>query len=245
MLDIVYRDLKPENILIDATNGYLKLTDFGFAKRMPANGRAWTLCGTPDYLAPEIILSKGYGKGVDFWALGILLYSAFNFYPDINFRCFARKSPKLTKFRQERLQKELEISDFEISDCLTENFDAGLKILNALYEMLMGFTPFYGEPAPMGTYKKIVNDSCKIQISRRFKERPYVKSLITSLLQRDWTKRIGILQNGVFDIVHHEFFGGMARERDDHWMRTLRKEYKSEYVPHVVDSFDSSLFQDI
>lgn len=186
MLDIVYRDLKPENILIDATNGYLKLTDFGFAKRMPANGRAWTLCGTPDYLAPEIILSKGYGKGVDFWALGILLY-----------------------------------------------------------EMLMGFTPFYGEPAPMGTYKKIVNDSCKIQISRRFKERPYVKSLITSLLQRDWTKRIGILQNGVFDIVHHEFFGGMARERDDHWMRTLRKEYKSEYVPHVVDSFDSSLFQDI
>ena len=170
-----------------------------------------------------------------------------NLYPGAegNFRCFARKCPKLTKFRQERLQKELEISDFEISDCLTENFDTGLEILNALYEMLMGFTPFYGEPAPMGTYKKIVNDSCKIQISRRFKERPYVKSLITSLLQRDWTKRIGILQNGVFDIVHHEFFGGMARERDDHWMRTLRKEYKSEYVPHVVDSFDSSLFQDI
>lgn len=60
MLDIIYRDLKPENILIDSKNGYLKLTDFGFAKRMPPNGRAWTLCGTPDYLAPEVILSKGY-----------------------------------------------------------------------------------------------------------------------------------------------------------------------------------------
>ena len=69
--DIIYRDLKPENILIHK-NGYLKLTDFGFAKII--EGRTYTLCGTPEYLAPEIILNKGHGKPVDWWTCGVLLY---------------------------------------------------------------------------------------------------------------------------------------------------------------------------
>lgn len=69
--DIVYRDLKPENLLISA-NGYLKLTDFGFAKQL--EGRTYTLCGTPEYLAPEILLQKGHSKPVDWWCLGILIY---------------------------------------------------------------------------------------------------------------------------------------------------------------------------
>lgn len=69
--NIIYRDLKPENILIDSS-GYLRLTDFGFAKI--CEGRTYTLCGTPEYLAPEIILNKGHGKAVDWWEFGILLY---------------------------------------------------------------------------------------------------------------------------------------------------------------------------
>ncbi|SPO40932.1 probable protein kinase A, catalytic subunit [Pseudozyma flocculosa] len=60
--NIVYRDLKPENILLGA-DGHLKITDFGFAKYVP--DVTWTLCGTPDYLAPEIVSSKGYNKSVD------------------------------------------------------------------------------------------------------------------------------------------------------------------------------------
>ena len=69
--NIIYRDLKPENLLIDI-KGNLKLTDFGFAKIIKS--RTYTLCGTPEYLAPEILLQKWHGKPVDWWCLGILIY---------------------------------------------------------------------------------------------------------------------------------------------------------------------------
>lgn len=69
---IVYRDLKPENILIHYS-GHLKLTDFGFAKYTKGE-KTYTLCGTPSYMAPEIILQVGHGMPADWWATGILFY---------------------------------------------------------------------------------------------------------------------------------------------------------------------------
>ena len=68
---VAFRDLKPENILIDSC-GYLKLTDFGFAKVIKTF--SLTVCGTPDYLPPEVLLNKGHTTSVDFWCLGIFIY---------------------------------------------------------------------------------------------------------------------------------------------------------------------------
>lgn len=73
-LDVVYRDLKPENILLDFT-GHIALCDFGLCKlNMKANDKTNTFCGTPEYLAPEILNGQGYNKTIDWWTLGVLLY---------------------------------------------------------------------------------------------------------------------------------------------------------------------------
>ena len=69
---IAYRDLKPENLVMNSS-GYTKLVDFGLAKQL-ISGKTWTLCGTPDYLAPEIILNEGHDLAVDYWALGVLIF---------------------------------------------------------------------------------------------------------------------------------------------------------------------------
>ncbi|EED20578.1 serine/threonine protein kinase (YPK1), putative [Talaromyces stipitatus ATCC 10500] len=71
---VIYRDLKPENILLDYT-GHIALCDFGLCKLdMKDEDRTNTFCGTPEYLAPELLLGNGYTKSVDFWTLGVLLY---------------------------------------------------------------------------------------------------------------------------------------------------------------------------
>lgn len=84
----VHRDMKPENCLI-GKDGYLKLCDFGMAKRLPSTVQlpsggtevvtlAFTMCGTPEFMAPEFVLSTGYSKGIDWWALGCILVEMYS-----------------------------------------------------------------------------------------------------------------------------------------------------------------------
>ena len=71
--DIVHRDLKLENILVDQ-RGYIKIIDYGLAKMLKDNEEALSFCGTPEYLAPEMVTQQGHDKAVDWWAIGVLMY---------------------------------------------------------------------------------------------------------------------------------------------------------------------------
>lgn len=85
---IIYRDLKPENILI-GKNGHLKFTDFGLSKdgmEFDENDLTFSVCGTPEYIAPEIIKQQGHSAGVDWWSLGILLYELYTGKPPVHDR---------------------------------------------------------------------------------------------------------------------------------------------------------------
>jgi len=80
-LDLIYRDLKPENILLDS-QGHICITDFGLSKEMVVNpDDAKTFCGTPEYLAPEILQGQGHGKAVDWWSLGTLFFEMLDGLP--------------------------------------------------------------------------------------------------------------------------------------------------------------------
>ena len=99
---IVYRDLKPENCLLTCI-GYPTLVDFGFSKRLVGSSRTFSMCGTPLYTAPEIILDKGYSFEVDYWALGVLIYEM-----NIGFTPFYRKG-----ITQEDMDRRIIHADFD------------------------------------------------------------------------------------------------------------------------------------
>lgn len=115
----VYRDLKPENILFDR-EGHLKLVDFGLSKRININDGVYckTIVGTPEYLAPEIILKKKYGNSVDIWNLGCVIYEMI-----------VGKPPFIGKSLKEIYQKIVENEIF---------FNESLNISNEAKKLILG-----------------------------------------------------------------------------------------------------------
>lgn len=81
---IVHRDLKPENVLLSSKddNASIKLADFGFAKKLDLDSEnLTTACGTPGYVAPEILKGSSYGKTVDIWSIGVITFILLCGYP--------------------------------------------------------------------------------------------------------------------------------------------------------------------
>jgi len=141
--DIIYREysppsltpthrcsLKPENVLIDS-EGYIRIADFGLSKKgIKGNVGARSICGTPEYLAPEIIFKMGHGKAVDWWTLGAILYELLTGVPP--FYSSSRDSlfDKI-KFRKQKMPSKLteDCTDL-INQLLEKNPDRRLGSTN-------------------------------------------------------------------------------------------------------------------
>ncbi|CAK69956.1 unnamed protein product (macronuclear) [Paramecium tetraurelia] len=128
-LKVVYRDLKPDNILI-TQDGHLKLTDFGLSKQYDKQDmKFFTFVGTPEYIAPEILLKSGHNTSVDWWSLGILLYEML-----VGYTPFRDTSNNLRMIENKIIQSEIVFPDF----LSTEAKDIISQLLNKDYRNRLG-----------------------------------------------------------------------------------------------------------
>jgi len=168
---IIYRDLKPENILM-GEDGYICLTDFGLAKILEGNEQAYSFCGTPEYLAPEILEEKGHAFPVDWWALGILTYEMI-----VGFPPFYTGSPNNQKMydliktkpvffpdaKKHGIAMSEECKDF-ISKCLQKNPKDRLGSVSGLEEILSH--PWYQSIDQGALLSKSINPEFKPKLSK-------------------------------------------------------------------------------
>ncbi|KAH0832052.1 kinase-like domain-containing protein [Lanmaoa asiatica] len=187
-LDVVYRDLKPENILLDYT-GHIALCDFGLCKlNMKDSDTTNTFCGTPEYLAPEILNGQGYNKVIDWWTLGVLLYEMLSGLPPFY---DGAQMVLLAQIELNRSSTRVEVTDKMYQKILTDP---------------LVFGPEIGSEA---------------------------RSILTSLLNRDPTRRLGV--NGAEEIKKHHFF-----EKHIDFKKLLQKKIQPPFKPSVSSPVVSS-----
>ena len=168
---IIYRDLKPENILM-GEDGYICLTDFGLAKILEQNEQAYSFCGTPEYLAPEILTEQGHSFPVDWWALGILTYEMIVGFPPFytgnsnNNKMYDLIKSKPVFFpdaKKHGIAMSDNCKDF-INKCLTKKPDTRIGSKNGVQDVLSH--PWFASIDQNALVHKTIQPSFKPKLSK-------------------------------------------------------------------------------
>jgi len=218
--EIIYRNLKPENLVIDGS-GYLKIIDFGSAKQLPLGMKTNTLCGAPEYIAPEMVLSRGYNKAIDFWAVGILF-----------FELLSRKTPfahsSLSMIYQNIIDSEDVIKSMFVSSRGSGFLSSPLLSASSKRASISsGSSSSSSSTAPPSSSSPTTAAGSLGALD------PNAKSLISNLLLFHPNMRIGMRHNGMEDVWSHPCMNKYSLEAIE------QKSVKT--VPFIPNSEESAL----
>ncbi|GBG26750.1 Protein kinase, putative [Hondaea fermentalgiana] len=221
---VIYRDLKPENILIDR-EGFVKVADFGFAKHLPS-GKTFTLCGTPEYLAPEVVLGKGHDRGVDWWAVGVLIYEI----------CCGI-SPFADEYSDDQITVCKNIVNSKVDYARLEACirETEMNPPSSLSQAQLEYT--FSIPVPVKDRKG--SSHVALTTSRRpsTNVRP-AEHLVRKLLTKSPSQRLGCLRDGALDVKRHPFFSVDTAA----WNELRARSCVAPFVPTISSPTDTSAF---
>lgn len=189
-LDFIYRDLKPENILMDE-HGHICLTDFGLSKQLDANNPvAKTMCGTPEYLPPEVLLGKEHGKPIDWWSFGVLMYELAVGIPPFmarNHRDLYRKiqyAPiKFPRYvSQDYKTAVLSLLSREVETRLGTQFDVEEIKKLKVFRKIDWDKLYHKQIKPV--YKPVFRNATKENFASEFADEPPIDSVVPESLMR-------------------------------------------------------------
>uniref|UniRef100_A0A9J2PE90 Protein kinase C n=1 Tax=Ascaris lumbricoides TaxID=6252 RepID=A0A9J2PE90_ASCLU len=245
---IIYRDLKLDNLLLDK-DGYVKLADFGLCKEgMGPNDRTSTFCGTPEFLAPEVLTENSYTRAIDWWGLGVLIF--------------------------EMLVGEVSVSSLILGIFFGDLLDDSVGHIGILppfsgddeeeiFDSIVNDDPPFSGDDEEEIFDSIVNDDVRyprflsiesISIMRRLMRKNPEKRLgagendavdvkqqrFFKLMRKNPEKRLGAGENDAVDVKQQRFFKHINWE----WEKLLNKELRPKFIPQIKNAEDVSNFDE-